>query len=321
VDFADLIQTNLLSPMVLAFVLGLVAAGVKSDLRVPDAVYTGLSIYLLFAIGLKGGLALSQTDPAVLALPAVATLVLGAGIPFWSYLILRRLGRFDVANAAALAAHYGSVSAVTFGASQTFLDTLGLSYEGYLPTLVALLEVPGILVALALARRQPGSGVGMAAAMRELLVSKSMVLLIGGLVIGALAGPAGVERVAPVFITPFQGVLVLFLLELGVIAGARLRDLRQVGPFLLGFGMLMPIVHALLGITLGRLAGMSVGGSMILGVLASSASYIAAPAAVRLALPEANPSYYLTAALVITFPFNLIIGLPLYYQVALWWGG
>jgi uncharacterized protein len=229
---------------------------------------------------------------------------------------LLRIGRFDVPNAAALAAHYGSVSAVTFAASQTFLQALQVPYEGFMPTLVALLEVPAIIIALLIARTQMNGGGSMNEVLHELFAGKSILLLLGGLVIGFLAGKPGLEQVAPLFVEPFRGALTLFLLEMGMVAARRFRDLRKVGLFLIGFGIIMPIIHGILGLWLGQIAGLSLGGALILGVLAASASYIAAPAAVRIALPQASPGYYLTASLAITFPFNLAVGIPLYFSIA-----
>ena len=317
----ELIRLNLLSPMVLAFVLGILATLVKSDLTIPPAMYTALSIYLLLAIGLKGGAALAQTPLAEFWRPALATLLLGSAIPLWSYVILRRIGKFDIANAAALAAHYGSVSAVTFIATQAFLNGAGVTFEGYTPTLVALLEVPAIIIALLIAHlnlpnEQEPEENSLRQALHEILSGRSILLLLGGVAIGLLSGPAGLELVAPLFVEPFEGALTLFLLELGMVASRRFGDVRKAGFFLLGFGIVMPVLHGVIGVFLGYVTGMSAGGSTILGVLAASASYIAAPAAVRLALPQASPSLYLTASLAITFPFNLIVGIPLYYAVA-----
>ena len=252
--------------------------------------------------------------------PALATLALGVLTPLLSYTTLRRLGRFDVLNAAAIAAHYGSVSAVTFIAATAFMQAAQEPIEGFLPTLVAILEVPAIVIALLIARRSLGGG-SLGEAVREIFSGKSILLLLGGSLIGFLSGPEGLKQVAPVFVEPFRGVLVLFLLELGMVAAKRLRDLRQVGSFLLGFAIVMPIIQGSLGVWLGSLAGMSVGGAMVLGTMAASASYIAAPAAVRIALPQANPSYYLTASLGITFPFNLTLGIPLYYVLSRWLNG
>jgi hypothetical protein len=318
-EMLELVRLNLLSPVVLAFALGMIATLVRSDLKFPDELYTALSIYLLLAIGLKGGAELASTPLSELALPAAATLALGVAVPLWSYAIVRRIGRMSVADAAALAAHYGSVSVVTFIASLSFLDAAKVGYEGFLPTLVALLEVPAIIVALLLARLRGAAGRGSwGTVLHEVLAGRSILLLLGGLVIGALSGSAGLARVSPFFVEPFQGALVLFLLEMGMVAARRFRDLRTAGVFLLGFGVGMPLLHGVLGVWLGSVAGLSLGGSTVLGVMAASASYIAAPAAVRIALPEANPGYYLTAALAITFPFNLTVGIPIYFAVARW---
>jgi uncharacterized protein len=316
----ELVQLNLLSPIVLAFVLGIVATLVRSDLKFPEELYTALTIYLLLAIGLKGGAALSVTPISEFWAPALAALALGCVIPIWTYGLLRKIGKMSVADAAAIAAHYGSVSAVTFIASLAFLDAAGVAYEGFMPTLLAILEVPAIVVALLIAqmRMREGPRRSWQAGLRKVVSSKSVLLLIGGLGIGVLGGERGLMQVAPFFVEPFHGALALFLLELGMTTARRLRDLRQVGAFLIGFGIIMPILHGILGVFVGSLVGLSVGGSTVLGVLSASASYIAAPAAVRISLPTANPGYYLTASLAITFPFNLAIGIPLYFAIANW---
>lgn len=315
-DLLELMRLNLLSPMALAFLLGIIATLVRSDLRIPDALYSALSIYLLLAIGLKGGAELAATPLEQLWAPALAALGLGIGIPIWCYAILRRFGKFGVADAAAVAAHYGSVSAVTFSASLTFLESIPIPYEGFTPALVAIMEIPGIVIALVIARSRLGKVGSWGDVLHEVLTGKSILLLFGGLVIGAAAGKEGFAQVAPLFVDPFKGALTLFLLEMGMVAARQFRDVAKAGFFLIGFGILMPILHGVLGIWIASLAGMSLGGSMVLGVLAASASYIAAPAAVRIALPQANPGYYLTGALVITFPFNLTLGLPLYFAIA-----
>ncbi len=321
----DLAAANLLSPLLLCFALGALAVLVRSDLRFPEPVFNALSIYLMLAIGLKGGVELSRLPPADFLLPGFAALGLGVAIPLWCYGLLRRMGRFGVADAAALAAHYGSVSAVTFVAAIAYLDATHTPYEGFAPALLAIMEVPAIVVAFALARR--GGAIGGAAnstpaeAVREILAGKSVLLLAGGLAIGAIVGEAGYARVKPVFSDLFQGALCLFLLELGMLAAARLADFRRVGPFLAGFAIVMPVLHGILGVAVGHGIGLSAGGATVLGTLAASASYIAAPAAVRLALPQANPGYYLTASLAITFPFNLTLGLPLYNALARWLAG
>lgn len=312
----ELIQHNLLSPIVLAFVLGAVATLLHSDLRIPDDIYTALSIYLLFAIGLKGGAELADTDPVQFVLPAIATIAMGVFIPVWCYLALRNVGRMSVADAAAMAAHYGSVSAVTFIATLNFLERQQIAYEGYMPALVAMLEVPAIVIALAIANVATGRVGSWKAAMHEILTGKSVLLLVGGVLVGLIAGHHGYEQVAPFFQKPFKGILCLFLLEMGMVAARRVGDLKKAGLFLISFGIAAPMLNGAIGVIAGHYAGLSVGGSTVFGVLCASASYIAATAAVRVSLPEANPSYYLTTALAITFPFNLTIGIPLYLAAA-----
>jgi hypothetical protein len=323
VNAIELLQSNLLSPMVLAFVLGAIAVWVRSDLSFPAELYTGLSIFLLLAIGLRGGHELAAVPLASVAKPAAATLLLGVVVPLLAYVVLRRLGRFDVSNAAALAAHYGSVSAVTFAATLTFLESKGVTYEGYAPALVALLEVPAIIVALLIARRtSTGAGQGetrgWGPVLHEVLAGRSVLLMIGGLLIGYVSTAKNFDRVAPVFVNLFYGALVLFLLDMGMVAARRMREVGSAGLFLIGFAVLAPLFNGVLGVFAGHYAGLSFGGTVILGVMAASASYIAAPAAVRIALPEANPGYYLTASIGITFPFNLTIGIPAIYALASW---
>lgn len=317
----DTLAANLLSPIILAFVLGVVASLVRSDLRLPSALYNALSIYLLLAIGLKGGVQLSKTPIGEFIAPALITLLLGLLTPVTAYVVLRRLGRFDRVNASAIAAHYGSVSAVTFIVATTFGTMTGQAPEGFMPALVAILEVPAIVVALMIAFSGGGRAGSWRDALHEVLAGRSVVLLVGGLLIGLAVGPEGFEPVAPFFASGFQGALALFLLEMGIVAARRLADLRQVGLFLVGFGVAMPILHGLLAVWLGGLAGLSPAGSAVLGAMVSSASYIAAPAAVRIALPEANPTFYLTASLGITFPFNVTLGIPLYFAFAGWLAG
>ncbi|HEY0744769.1 MAG TPA: sodium-dependent bicarbonate transport family permease [Chryseosolibacter sp.] len=314
-------MTSLLSPMVLSFGLGMIAARLRSDLKFPDSLYTSLTIYLMVAIGMKGGYKLSVTPLPEIIVPLLAAIALSAVIPLWCYWLSRRVGKFDRYNAAALAAHYGSVSAVTFSAALAFQDTLNISHEGFMPGLLAIMEIPAILIAIGLTRMSRSNGesesvVPLREILKELLVGKGSVLLVGFLAIGFVSGHHGWEQVSPLFDMPFKGVLTLFLLEAGLVAGRKISDLKQRGFFLIAFGILMPIAHAALGIWLGKLAGLSQGGAAILGILAASASYIAAPAACRVALPEANPSYYLTSSLAVTFPFNLAIGIPLYHYMA-----
>lgn len=313
----ELAGTNLASPPVLAFALGAASVLFRADLRLPEAVHVGLTTYLLLAIGLKGGAELSAVSPGTLFLPALVAVLLGLAIPCWSFLLARRFGRLGVDDAASLAAHYGSVSVVTFTAAITFLESAGDPAEGFLPALVAIMEIPGIAMAILLARLAgSGSGGALSESLRDVFGGRSILLLGGGLVIGVAGGKEGFERVAPFFQEPFYGVLVVFLLEMGIVAAARAHDVLRSGPFLLAFGTALPLLHGGLGVLAGTAAGLSVGGATALGALAASASYIAAPAAVRIALPGANHGYALAAALAITFPFNLIVGIPVYYQFA-----
>jgi len=313
---ASALVSNLLSPVVLAFVLGVVTRLMRSELQLPKDLYTSLSIYLLFALGLKGGVELSHASVASIAGPAAVTLLLGCITPVTSYLVLRRLGRFGAADSAAIAAHYGSVSAVTFIAAQAFVVSVGEEPEGFMPTLLTLLESPGIHIALAIGVLQAGGGQPLRETLHEILTGRTMILLVGGLIVGFLMGETGWHAVAPFFDGGFKGALMLFLLEMGIVAADRIGDLRHVGRFLLAFGILMPIAHGVLAAGLGTVAGLSVGGSTMLAAMAASASYIAAPPAARMNLPTANPTYYLTSALAITFPFNVTLGIPLYYEVS-----
>ena len=317
----DVLLASLLSPVVLAFVLGALAVAVKSDLEIPEPLYQALSIYLLLAIGLKGGAALSVTPLGEVAAPVLGTLALGVLTPITAYNVLRRLGKMDRTNAAALAAHYGSVSAVTFIAAQTVAAYAGVPSEGFMPALVAVLEVPAIIVGLLIAYARGERAGSWQEALREVVTGRSIVLLVGGTAIGWIAGKDGMAPVDPFFVAGFQGALTLFLLDMGMTAARRLRDLREVGAFLVAFGVLMPLVHGALGVWAGLATGLSVGGAAVLGAMVSSASYIAAPAAIRVGLPEANPAYYLTAALGITFPFNLTVGIPVYLALAEALGG
>lgn len=310
----ELVRENLASPMVLAFVLGLLAALLRSDLRLPKDIVKALSMYLLLAIGLKGGVALGESGLSVVLVPALGTLALGLVTPLFAYLAARRVGRLDVTNAAALAAHYGSVSVVTFVAAGLFVSSIGISSEPYMAALVALLEVPAIIVALTLALRSNSGNVK--SALREVVFGTSIVLLLGGVAIGFASGKTGFAQVEGFFVTPFKGALTLFLLELGIVAGGHIRSVGRHGFFLTGFAIVVPVVQGALGVFVGKLCGLSAGGAMILGTMAASASYIAAPAAVRVALPKADPALYLTSALGITFPFNLAIGIPLYTAMA-----
>jgi uncharacterized protein len=319
-EFIQSLATSLLSPMVLAFALGIFAALVKSDLKFPDELYAALTIYLLFAIGLKGGMKLEGVSLSVVGGPLLCAIGLSCVIPIWSFYILKSFVRLDATNAGAIAAHYGSVSAVTFSAVLAFLETSKTPVAGFMPALLAVMEAPAIIVAVFLAMRkssgassQPG---GFKHLLHDLLTGKGIILLLGGLVIGIVCGKKGFDQVAPLFDAPFKGVLALFLLEVGLITGRRVGDLKLAGWRLVAFALVMPVLHGLLGAFLGKCCGLGLGGSTVLATLAASASYIAAPAAVRVALPQASPALYLTSSLAITFPFNIVFGIPLYHAFA-----
>jgi hypothetical protein len=310
-----------MDPVVLFFLLGIVARLAKSDLRLPDSLYEALSIYLLLAIGIKGGVELAQQPVATVLPQAAAVIALGAGIPFLLFPVLSRLGRLSRADSASIAAHYGSVSVVTFAVALSYLTKISVPSEQYMPLLLALMEAPGIIAGIVLARMGAAQKIAWGRLGHEVVFGKSVLLLLGGIVIGAVAGPQGIQPIEPVFIGLFKGVLALFLLEMGLVAGGRLADLRRAGAFLIVFGLVAPLVLAVLGALVGRMIGLSVGGIALLATLAASASYIAAPTAMRIAVPEANPALSIGVALGVTFPFNITLGIPLYLKLARWLGG
>lgn len=320
-DLMQAIQANLLSPAVLFFLLGVFATLSKSDLKFPEPLYLGLTIYLLTAIGFKGGASIAKAGLTAVWLPALGAVLLGTLISLWSYPILRFIGRLLPVDAAALSAHYGSCSAVTFIAATNFLKSVNQPFEEYASAFLAVMESPAIIVGVVLGKlaiQTPGEKLGpmLKGAFHEALLGRSVILLVGGLLIGFLSGERGLETTSGFLVAPFQGVLALFLLEMGMVAARRFGDLKKVGLFLVAFGIAMPIVNGSIGVVFGYQTGLSLGGAMLMGTLAASASYIAAPAAVRLSLPDANPTLYLTSALAITFPFNITIGLPVYFEIA-----
>lgn len=308
---------NLIDPVILFFGVGLIAGIVKAELKIPESIYEILSIYLLIAIGLKGGVQLSTVDINTIVKPVFGTLLIGLIIPFLAYLILRKIGRFDRFNSAAIAAHYGSVSAVTFAVVLTFLEKINVPYESYSTVLLVLLEIPAIGVGILLARIKSGKQLLFKTELyKEIFLSRSIFLLLSGFAVGYVVGPEKIESVKFIFFDLFKGLLSIFLLEMGLVAARRLIDLKKVGLFLFLFAIIMPIISAIIATFMGWFVGLSLGGTTVLATLAASASYIAAPAAIRIAIPEANPTFYLTASLGITFPFNLIFGIPLYYNLA-----
>lgn len=320
----SLAATNLLSPIILFFVLGLVASFLRSDLSVPEAAAKAISIYLLFAIGYKGGVSVSDHGiDASLVLTLIAGLLLSFVLPLVAFGLLNVMTGLGRTDAAAVAGHYGSISIVTFVAATSVLQSQGIATEGYMVAVAAGMEAPAILSALWLATRGQAQEQGTESGLwREILLNGSIVLLIGSFLIGFITGPKGLADIESFIVSPFKGVLCLFLLDMGLVAGRGLRTSASVlRPGLVLFGVIMPLVGSAFGLAAALLLGLSPGGTMLLMTLSASASYIAVPAAMRVALPEANPSIYLTLSLGITFPFNLTLGIPLYLTMATAWGG
>lgn len=307
---------NLLDPVILFFVLGFVAGILKNDLKLPQALYDTLSIYLLVTIGLKGGIALSSTNISQNYLQLSSPFVLGIILPLLAYPILRKIGRMNLYDSAAIAAHYGSVSAITFAVVTGFLEERAVSYEQYATVLLVLMEVPAILVGIAIVRYKMSNGlVPWGKLLHDVFLGKSVYLLLGGMMIGYFCDHSRLDPIKDLFITPFKGMLTFFLLEMGIIASSQLKELRKAGFFLAAFGIGFPLLASVVGAVVGKLFGLSFGGTVVLATLAASASYIAAPAAIRIAIPQANPTLYLTSALGITFPFNIIFGIPIYFNL------
>lgn len=323
---------SLLIPAVLFFILGVFAKLVKSDLKFPDGMSKGLSLYLLMAIGLKGGAELAKADLMIAFTAIFWAMVMGFMIPIIGYAILRFRDRIDSMNAAAITAHYGSVSAGTFLTAIAFLEATKVSFESYPIIMMVIMETPAIIVGLllaAMARKKlqkvkgedtSNSDIEWKPLLHEALTNGSVILLIGAMVVGALASPEAMAKVYPFSHEIFMGVLCLFLLDMGMEAAKRLGAFKSVGFTLVAFGLIMPLIGGTVGVFVGiSLLNFSVGGTLLVAILGASASYIAVPPAMRFGVPEANPSYYLTLALGVTFPFNVIVGIPLFYQMSIWY--
>lgn len=305
----------MIDAVILFFLLGLVAGLLRSELRLPAAIYDFVSILLLLAIGLKGGVELAKQPFAELLPQMLSVVVLGVLLTLVAFPVLLYVARFKRTDAASIAAHYGSVSIGTYAVAVAYLTTRQISFEEQMPLFVVLLEIPAILVGIVLARGLSRQTRWRAVA-HEVFLGKSVVLLVGGLLIGWAAGPEGLAPIEPLFFDLFKGILALFLLEMGLITAVQIGSLRRHGLFLLAFGIGMPVFSSLVGVGLGWALGFSVGGMTMLGTLAASASYIAVPAAMRISLPDANPTLSLAASLGITFPFNVLLGIPLYHLFA-----
>jgi uncharacterized protein len=321
---SNLILFNILNPPVLFFFVGMAAVLLKSDLEIPQPLPKLFSLYLLMSIGFKGGYEITQSSLSVeIAETLLAAIVMACIVPFYSFFILRL--RLDTYNAAAIAATYGSISAVTFITASAFLSKLQIGFGGHMVAALALMESPAIVVGIVLVkafakRKQAGDDgevetLAWGEVFREACLNGSVFLLIGSLIVGLLTGEAGWLKLKPFTEDSFYGVLCFFLLDMGLIAARRIRELFKTGPFVISFSVFIPVLNAMIGIGLAKLIGMSVGNALLFAVLCASASYIAVPAAMRMTIPEANPSLYISMALALTFPFNIIIGIPVYFQI------
>ena len=318
--------SNILNPPVLFFFLGMLAIFLQSDLEIPQPLPKLFSLYLLLAIGFKGGYEIEESaiNPEIV-LTLLAAIFMASVVPIYSFFILKL--KLDTYNAAAIAATYGSISAVTFITAQSFLKVLNIDSSGHMVAALALMESPAIIVGIVLGRffaksqLEAGEGEGKAEkfswgeVLREAFLNGSVFLLIGSVIVGILTGEKGWEKLHPFTQDIFYGVLSFFLLDMGMVAARRIKDLRNTGLFLIAFGIFMPVFNAMIGIFISKLIGMSEGNALLFAVLCASASYIAVPAAMRMTVPEANPSLYVSMALAITFPFNIIVGIPLYFNI------
>jgi len=307
---------HLLDPVILFFILGVLAQIVKSDLKIPDDFYNTISIYLLLAIGIKGGIELHTTGLNTVLYPAAGTLILGPFITLLAFLLLRFIYRFNKENSIAIAAHYGSCSAVTFAVVTDYLRTALVPYEEYSTLLLVFFEIPGIAAAIFLAKIDAHTEFNLKALLHDVFLGKSILLMGGGILIGYFIALSETKQLNFFFIDMFKGFLALFMLEMGIVTAKRLTDLKKVGIPLLIFGITFPVIASIFGIITGMICGLSTGGTIILATLSASASYIAAPAAVQIILPKANPTLYLTLSLGITFPFNVLIGTQIYTWLA-----
>jgi uncharacterized protein len=305
--------------VILFFLLGLIAGLLRSELKLPSALYDSLSLVLLLTIGLKGGEGLAQQALLPLAPQLLVVIALGMGQTLLAFFVLQGLGKFNRPDAASIAAHYGSVSVATFAVGTHWLTSRSIDFEPQMAIFLAVMEVPAIMVGIALVRGV-GNRSDVGRLLHESFLGKGVTLLLGGMAIGWLAGPQGLEPVKGLFFDLFKGALALFLLEMGLIVSAQIKEVKKRGLFILAFGILMPLFSAGLGLLAGMMLELSIGGVTLLMTLAASASYIAVPAAMRIAVPEANPGISLASVLGITFPFNILVGIPMYFEIARFWG-
>ncbi|KAF6244957.1 sodium-dependent bicarbonate transport family permease [Nitrosopumilus sp. b2] len=338
-EILELIQANLLTPIILFFLFGIIAARIKSDLKIPEAISEFLPIYLLAAIGLHGGIEMRNTGFENMLIPMFVAIGLSLLFTLNHYQILRRLGKFNIFDSYALASTYGAVGAVHFSVGLSFLKNQGVSSEGYIAAILAVLEPLAFILAIFMtnmavskqikAKKQSFSDddteidVGLnqtktklSKVLHESITGKAIVILLGSIVIGYIIGKDGFEPIKIVFDDMFTGAIVIFMIEMGIIAGQRLDDIKKVGIFLTGFAILIPLFNGIIGVLVSTALGLSIGGAVMFGLLMASASFIAAPAVLRHAIPQAKPSLYITSALGITFPFNIIVTLPILFTIS-----
>ena len=339
-DILQLIQSNLLTPIILFFLFGIIAARIKSDLKIPEAISEFLPIYLLAAIGLHGGIEMRNTGFENMLIPMLVAIGLSLLFTLNHYQILRRLGKFNIFDSYALASTYGAVGAVTFSVGLSFLKTQGVTSEGYLAAVLAILEPVAFILAIFLTNmavskqiRQKKKSftkddtseidVGLqetktklSQVLHESITGKAIVILLGSIIIGYIIGEEGFSSIKIVFDEMFTGAIVIFMIEMGIIAGQRLDDIKKVGIFLIAFAIIMPTFNGIVGVLVATGMGLSLGGAVMFGLLLASASFIAAPAVLRHAIPQAKPSLYITSALGITFPYNIIVLLPIMFSIS-----
>lgn len=338
-DILQLIQSNLLTPIILFFLFGLIAARIKSDLKIPEAISEFLPIYLLAAIGLHGGIEMRNTGFENMLIPMLVAIGLSLLFTLNHYQILRRLGKFNIFDSYALASTYGAVGAVTFSVGLSFLKNQGVSSEGYLAAVLAVLEPVAFIMAIFLTNMAVSKQIKakkksftnddssdvdidvqnktkLSQVLHESVTGKAIVILLGSIIIGYIIGEEGFGSIKIVFDEMFTGAIVIFMIEMGVIAGQRLDDIKKVGIFLTAFALIMPTFNGIIGVLVATVMGLSLGGAVMFGLLLASASFIAAPAVLRHAIPQANPSLYITSALGITFPYNIIVLLPIMFTIS-----
>jgi len=339
-EILELIQSNLLTPIVLFFIFGVIAARIKSDLKIPDAISEFLPIYLLAAIGLHGGIEMRNTGFETMLVPMLVAIGLSLLFTLNHYQILRRLGKFNIFDSYALASTYGAVGAVTFSVGLSFLKNQGVTSEGFLAAVLAVLEPVAFIMAIFLTNMAVAKQIkakkeslgefkeseiemglsetktNLKQVLHESITGKAIVILLGSIIIGYMIGEEGFSSISIVFDELFTGAIVIFLIEMGIIAGQRLDDIKKVGVFLIAFSIIMPTFNGIVGVLVATVMGLSLGGSVMFGLLLASASFIAAPAVLRHAIPQAKPSLYITSALGITFPFNIIVLLPIMFMVS-----